>query len=130
MSAYGCSKAAVAMLAQIAALELGPSSIRVNAVAPGLVRTGLTEAMWLVPSVVAEFDDNAPLDTTTSADDVANLVTFLASDESSSITGTLQLIDRGAHTLRYPDMPARLGEAAGPSTTPPSATPPPTDITA
>jgi len=60
-------------------------------------RTPLTEAMWLVPAVVDEFDENAPLATTTSADDVANLVAFLASDESSSISGTLQLIDRGAH---------------------------------
>jgi enoyl-[acyl-carrier-protein] reductase (NADH) len=39
-------------------------------------------------------------------------VTFLASDESSSITGTLQLIDRGAHTKRYPDVPARLADSA------------------
>jgi NAD(P)-dependent dehydrogenase (short-subunit alcohol dehydrogenase family) len=113
MSAYGCSKAALGMLTQIAALELGPRRIRVNAVAPGLVRTGLTDAMWLVPGVVDEYDENAPLDTTTSPDDVANLVTFLASDESASMTGTLQPIDRGAHMMRYPDMPARFAEAAG-----------------
>jgi NAD(P)-dependent dehydrogenase (short-subunit alcohol dehydrogenase family) len=109
MSAYCSSKAALAMLAQVAAMELGPRGIRVNAIGPGLVRTGLTEGMWLLPQLVAEFDDNAPLATTaTSADDVASLVTFLASDESSSISGTLQLIDRGAHTMRYPDMPAHL----------------------
>jgi NAD(P)-dependent dehydrogenase (short-subunit alcohol dehydrogenase family) len=112
MSAYCCSKAGVAMLAQVAALELGPRGIRVNAIGPGLVRTPLTEGMWSVPSVVDEFDENAPLATHTSADDVANLVAFLASDESSSITGTLQLIDRGAHTKRYPDLPARLAESA------------------
>lgn len=113
MSAYCCSKAGLAMLAQVAALELGPKGIRVNAIGPGLVRTPLTDAMWLMPAVVAEFDENAPLETTTSAEDVANLVTFLASDEAASISGTLQLIDRGAHTQRYPDMLARLAEAAG-----------------
>jgi len=114
MSAYCCSKAGLAMLAQVAALELGPRGIRVNAIGPGLVRTGLTDAMWLMPRIVEEFDENAPLDTTTSAEDVANLVAFLASDESSSISGSFHLIDRAAHTMRYPDVPARLAEAAGP----------------
>jgi NAD(P)-dependent dehydrogenase (short-subunit alcohol dehydrogenase family) len=112
MSAYCCSKAGVAMLAQVAALELGPRGVRVNAIGPGLVRTPLTEGMWTMPSIVDEFNENAPLATDTSADDVANLVTFLASDEASSITGTLQLIDRGAHTKRYPDLPARLAGSA------------------
>jgi NAD(P)-dependent dehydrogenase (short-subunit alcohol dehydrogenase family) len=115
MSAYCCSKAGAAMLAQVAAIELGPRGIRVNAIGPGLVRTGLTEGMWLVPGIVEEFNENAPLDTTTSAYDVANLVAFLASDESSSISGTLQLIDRGAHTMRYPDMPGHLARLSAPS---------------
>jgi NAD(P)-dependent dehydrogenase (short-subunit alcohol dehydrogenase family) len=108
MSAYCSSKAALAMLAQVAAMELGPRGIRVNAIGPGLVRTGLTEGMWLIPAIIDDFDGNAPLTTTTSADDVASLVTFLASGESSSITGTLQLIDRGAHTMRYPDVLGHL----------------------
>jgi 3-oxoacyl-[acyl-carrier protein] reductase len=112
MSAYCVSKAGLAMLVQVAALELGPRGIRVNAIAPGLVRTPLTDAMWSLPAIVEDFDENAPLNTTTSPEDVANLVTFLASDESSSITGTLQLIDRGAHTKRYPDMPAHFALAA------------------
>jgi 3-oxoacyl-[acyl-carrier protein] reductase len=113
MSAYCATKAGLAMLIQVAALELGPQGIRVNAIAPGLVRTPLTDAMWLLPSVVDDFDENAPLDTQTSAEDVANLVTFLASDESTSISGTLQLIDRGAHTKRYPDLPAHFARAMG-----------------
>ena len=115
MSAYCCTKAAAAMLAEVAAMELGPRRIRVNAIGPGLVRTGLTEAMFHMPGIVEDFDENAPLATDTSADDVASLVTFLASDESASITGTLQLIDRGAHTKRYPDVLAHL--AALPAST-------------
>ncbi len=114
MSAYCASKAGLAMLVQVAALELGERGIRVNAIGPGLVRTALTDAMWLLPAIVEDFDENAPLDTTTSADDVASLVTFLASDESTSITGTLQLIDRGAHTKRFPDLPAHFAATAGP----------------
>nr|MDT0666196.1 SDR family oxidoreductase [Micromonospora sp. DSM 115978] len=65
MSAYCCSKAGLAMLAQVAAMELGPAGIRVNAVGPGLVRTPLTEGMWLMPQIVKDFDENAPLRTST-----------------------------------------------------------------
>jgi NAD(P)-dependent dehydrogenase (short-subunit alcohol dehydrogenase family) len=111
MSAYCCSKAALAMLAQVAAMELGPERIRVNAIGPGLVRTNLSEPMWMVPGIVEDFDANAPLATTTKADDVASLVTFLASDEASSISGTLQLVDRAAHTKRYPDMLGHIDRA-------------------
>ena len=108
MSAYCCSKAGLAMLAQVAALELGPRGIRVNAVGPGLVRTGLTEPMWLVPSIIGEFEENQPLGRRITPDDVAGLVAFLASDEASSISGSLQLIDGAAHTRRYPDLLAHL----------------------
>jgi NAD(P)-dependent dehydrogenase (short-subunit alcohol dehydrogenase family) len=112
MSAYCCSKAGLAMLAQVAALELGPRGIRVNAVGPGLVRTGLTEPMWLVPSIIGEFQENQPLGGRITPDDVASLVAFLASDEASSISGSLHLIDGAAHTRRYPDLLAHLAEAA------------------
>ena len=87
MSAYCCSKSALAMLANVAAMELGPSGIRVNAIAPGLVKTGLTEGMWLIPSIVDEFIENAPLGTHPTAEDVADLVAFLASDESRAHLG-------------------------------------------
>ena len=60
MSAYCAAKAGVAMLVQVAAMELGPVGIRVNAIAPGLVRTGLTAGMWLMPEIVAEYVENAP----------------------------------------------------------------------
>lgn len=113
MSAYCTAKAGVAMLAQVAAMELGPQGIRVNAIGPGLVRTALTEPMWSVPGVVDDFDENAPLATTTSTDDVANLVTFLASDDASSISGCCYLIDRGAHTQRYPNLPQHIERMLG-----------------
>jgi NAD(P)-dependent dehydrogenase (short-subunit alcohol dehydrogenase family) len=106
------------MLAQVAALELGSRGIRVNAIGPGLVRTPLTEALWLSPTLVEEFADNTPLAGFTTADDVAALVAFLASGDASSITGTLQLVDGGEHTRRYPDLLARLAESAQASRTP------------
>jgi NAD(P)-dependent dehydrogenase (short-subunit alcohol dehydrogenase family) len=93
-------------------MELGPQGIRVNAIGPGLVRTPLTEALWLSPALIAEFADNTPLTGGTTPDDVAGLVAFLASDDASSITGTLQLVDGGGHTRRYPDLLARLADDA------------------
>jgi NAD(P)-dependent dehydrogenase (short-subunit alcohol dehydrogenase family) len=104
MSAYCSAKAAVAMLAEVAALELGPAGIRVNAIGPGLVQTGLTAPMWSMPGVVEEFVDNTTIGRFAQPTDVADLALFLASDESSFVTGSLYLVDGGAHTLRYPDM--------------------------
>jgi NAD(P)-dependent dehydrogenase (short-subunit alcohol dehydrogenase family) len=112
MGAYCVSKAGAKMLVEVAALELGPAGIRVNAIGPGLVRTGLTDAMWLLPSIVDEFRENTPLDRYAMPEEIANLVAFLASDEASYITGSFHLIDGGAHILRYPDIPARITEAS------------------
>src|SRR4029453_6000684 len=60
MGASCSSKAGVAMLAQVAALELGPAGIRVNAVGPGLVRTGLTEGAFALPGIVEGYEENTP----------------------------------------------------------------------
>ncbi len=111
LSAYCAAKAGAAMLVEVAALELGPAGIRVNAIGPGLVRTGLTDAMWHVPGVVEEFRENTPLDRYATPDEIANLVAFLSSEEAGFISGSLHLIDGGAHTRRYPDIPGRIAEA-------------------
>ena len=113
MSAYCAAKAGAAMLVQVAALELGPAGIRVNAVGPGLVRTNLTDAMWLLPALVDEYMENAPLGRFSEPSDIANLVTFLASDESSCISGVQHLVDGGAHTKRYPDILKVVADAMG-----------------
>jgi NAD(P)-dependent dehydrogenase (short-subunit alcohol dehydrogenase family) len=90
----------------VAALELGPSGIRVNAVGPGLVRTPLTEGIFGFPAVVDGYVENAPLGRYASPEEVAGLVTFLASDEAAYVSGSLYLLDGAAHTMRYPDVPA------------------------
>jgi NAD(P)-dependent dehydrogenase (short-subunit alcohol dehydrogenase family) len=110
MSAYCVSKAGVAMLVEVAAIELGPAGIRVNAVGPGLVATTLTEGAFAIPGVVDEYEDNTVLGRHAQPAEVANLVTFLASDEADFITGSLYLVDGGAHTKRYPDIPARIAD--------------------
>lgn len=109
MSAYCCSKAAASMLAQVGAMELGSRGIRVNAVGPGLVRTALTEAAWQLPGMAEDFLENQPLSDPITSDDIAATVAFLASDDARAVTGTLQLVDGGARTKRYPDMLSHLG---------------------
>lgn len=90
---YSTSKAALEMLTQSAALELGSQGIRVNAVAPGLIhREGIEEA-W--PEGVNAWQESAPLSRLVAPDDIANAVLFLSADESAAITGTVLTVDCG-----------------------------------
>lgn len=113
MGAYCASKAGVAMLVQVAAMELGPAGIRVNAIGPGLVRTALTEGAFAFPAVVDGYVENTPLGRHADPEDVAGLVTFLASDDAAYVSGSLYLVDGGAHTMRYPDILGILSASAG-----------------
>ena len=106
MSAYCTAKAGVAMFTRVAAMEFGHRSIRVNTVAPGLVETAASAAFWMVPGVVAEFIDNTTVGRFAQPSDVAHLVTFLAGDESTFISGGFHSVDGGASTKRYPDLPS------------------------
>jgi NAD(P)-dependent dehydrogenase (short-subunit alcohol dehydrogenase family) len=89
---YNVSKAALIHLTKQLAIELGPN-IRVNAVAPGIVRTRLAEALW------KEHEDSLsgriPLGRIGEPDDVGSAVEFLASDASSWITGQTLVMDGG-----------------------------------
>jgi NAD(P)-dependent dehydrogenase (short-subunit alcohol dehydrogenase family) len=104
MGAYCTSKAGAAMLVEVAAMELGPRGIRVNAVAPGLVMTPLTQGVTMLPAVLDDYVENTLVGRYAAPEEIAGVVAFLCSDEAGYITGTLQLIDGGAHTKRYPDI--------------------------
>lgn len=95
-SHYSTSKAALEMLTKAAALELGPSNIRVNAVAPGLIWRDGIEQDW--PEGVDSWKERAPLRRLGHPKDVANAVLFLASDASSFITGSVLTVDGGMLT--------------------------------
>ena len=90
---YATSKAALEMLTRSAALEMGPLGIRVNAVAPGLIRRDGIEEGW--PEGVEAWKTAAPLEKLVEPEDVANAVLFLASDAAGSITGTVLTVDCG-----------------------------------
>lgn len=108
VGAYCAAKAGAVALTEVAALELGVHGIRVNAVAPGLVRTGLTGGVWQLPGLVEEFVENAPLGRFAEPEEIANVVYFLASEQSSFVSGSLYSVDGGARTRRYPDMIAAV----------------------
>jgi NAD(P)-dependent dehydrogenase (short-subunit alcohol dehydrogenase family) len=108
MSAYCAAKAGLSMLTQVAALELGPRGVRVNAVAPGFVHTPLTEGAAAVPGVVEEYIENTALGRAGTPEDVAAAVAFLCSQQSSWLTGEVLDLNGGAHLKRYPNIAEHL----------------------
>lgn len=108
MSAYCAAKAGLSMLTQVAALELGPRGIRVNAVAPGFVHTPLTEGAAMVPGVVDEYVENTALGRAGTPQDIADAVAFLCSPQSSWLTGEILDLNGGAHLKRYPNIHEHL----------------------
>lgn len=115
MAAYCSAKAGVAMLTKVAALELGPHGIRVNAIGPGLVHTPLTAGMLQLPGLEAAFVREAPMGRAGEPEDVAAMAVYLASQESSLMTGQTLYLDGGASLKKYPEMFSYL---LGPATRP------------
>ncbi|WP_066898909.1 SDR family NAD(P)-dependent oxidoreductase [Mycolicibacterium houstonense] len=104
MSAYCAAKAGLSMLTQVAALELGPRGIRVNAIAPGFVKTPLTDPAAMIPGVVEEYVENTALGRTGTPEDIAAAVVFICSPQASWLTGEVLDLNGGAHLRRYPDV--------------------------
>lgn len=96
------------MLTEVAALELGSRGIRVNAVSPGLVDTPLTAGVSLVPGLREDYLENMPLGRAGEPEEIAEMIAFIASDAASWMTGATVDLNGGAHTGRYPDMPAHI----------------------
>jgi len=108
MSAYCAAKAGLAMLTEVAALELAARRIRVNAVSPGFVETPLTEGVKLVPGALEEYIENTPLGRVGTPTDVADAVFFLCSQKASWMTGEVLDLNGGAHLKRCPDVLAHF----------------------
>jgi NAD(P)-dependent dehydrogenase (short-subunit alcohol dehydrogenase family) len=97
---YNMTKAALVYQTRQLATELGPA-VRVNAVAPGLVKTSLSEAIWT--SHGADADYPWPLRRLGRPEDVAAATLFLASDLASWVTGHVLVVDGGALCAAVPD---------------------------
>lgn len=108
MPAYCTSKAALNMLTKQTALDYGPYKVRCNAVCPGATRTEmleealtpLTEVLKTdVDGVFAHLSSNAPLRRVATPDEITGICSYLASDDSSFMTGAVLLIDGGASVV-------------------------------
>ncbi|MFD0484441.1 SDR family NAD(P)-dependent oxidoreductase [Kineococcus sp. GCM10028916] len=101
-AAYAASKAAVVQFTRVLASELGPWNITVNAYAPGMIPTAMNGFAELPPEKADELLDTLSLRRWESADDVADLLVFLASDAAGYITGTLVDVSGGKLATQIP----------------------------
>jgi len=107
LGAYGPSKAAVIMLVRVLAQEFGPDGIRVNAVSPGMTRTGMTARVYADPRVAAERDALVPLGRVATPDDMAAAIAFLLSPDARYVNGHDLIVDGGVtgnHLGRLPGL--------------------------
>jgi glucose 1-dehydrogenase len=94
-STYCASKGGVKMLTRDLSIELAPLGITINSIAPGAIETPINKALLNDPVKLKALLENIPLKRLGEPGDVASVAVFLASDESSYITGTTIFIDGG-----------------------------------
>jgi NAD(P)-dependent dehydrogenase (short-subunit alcohol dehydrogenase family) len=99
IGAYGISKAASHHLVRNLAAEWGPRNVRVNAIAPGLVRTDFARALWEDPQRAAERIAATPLRRLGEPRDIAGIAVFLASEAAAFVTGQCIVADGGVTIL-------------------------------
>jgi NAD(P)-dependent dehydrogenase (short-subunit alcohol dehydrogenase family) len=92
---YSVSKAAINMLTKVFAKEWGEDGIRVNSVAPGLIKTKFSQALWKDEKTLAYFTKRLPIARMGTVEEVASLVLYLASDASGYCTGGVYTVDGG-----------------------------------
>lgn len=95
IGAYGISKAADFALARNLALEWGPKNVRVNCIAPGLVKTDFARALWEDPDRLKKRNEGTPLRRIGAPEEIGGIAAFLASPAASFITGQVIVADGG-----------------------------------
>jgi len=99
IGAYNISKAADLQLVRNLAVELGAHNVRVNAIAPGVIRTDFARALWEDPEAEAELRRTTPLARIGEPEDIAGVAVFLASRAGAFVSGQTIVADGGA-TIR------------------------------
>ena len=96
IGAYCISKAADMQLARNLAVEYGPHNVRINCIAPGLIKTDFARALWDNPDTLREATRTTPLRRIGAPDEIAGAAVFLASPAGSFMTGQTIVVDGGA----------------------------------
>ncbi|HWT12701.1 MAG TPA: SDR family oxidoreductase [Allosphingosinicella sp.] len=96
LGAYNISKAADFQLARNLAAEFGPHQVRVNCIAPGLIRTDFARALWENPQTLQAVTMHTPLQRIGEPGEIAGAAVFLASDASTFVTGQAIVVDGGS----------------------------------
>jgi dehydrogenase/reductase SDR family member 4 len=99
IGAYGMSKAADHHLVRNLAAEWGPKNVRVNAIAPGLIKTDFAKALWEDEKRRAEREANTPLRRLGVPRDIGGIAVFLASEAAAFVTGQVIVADGGVTIL-------------------------------
>lgn len=102
---YPASKAGLAKLTEMMALEWGPSGVRVNAIAPGFIDAGISTPFYQDPEVRALRGGAVPTRRLGEAGDIANAVSFLASERASYINGHHLVVDGGVSVSLLTQLP-------------------------
>jgi NAD(P)-dependent dehydrogenase (short-subunit alcohol dehydrogenase family) len=95
LGAYNISKAADFQLVRNLAVEFGPSNVRVNAIAPGLIQTDFARYLWENPEILKRATEPAPLRRIGQPDEIAGAAVYLASRAASYMTGQTLVVDGG-----------------------------------
>ena len=92
---YAASKGGVMLMMKSIAQEVAPFRIRVNAIAPGAIRTPINTAAWDTPEAYADLMRLIPYKRIGEPEDIAHAAVWLASDEADYVTGTTLYVDGG-----------------------------------
>jgi NAD(P)-dependent dehydrogenase (short-subunit alcohol dehydrogenase family) len=95
IGAYAISKAADMQLARNLAHEFGPDNVRINCIAPGLVKTDFAKALWDTPAAEVRSSQNTPLRRLGEPDDIAGAAVYLSSKAGAWMTGQTLVVDGG-----------------------------------
>jgi NAD(P)-dependent dehydrogenase (short-subunit alcohol dehydrogenase family) len=96
IGAYNISKAADFQLARNLAAEFGPDNIRVNCIAPGLIKTDFAKALWDNPDTLKRSLSGTPLKRIGEPEEIAGAAVYLASKAGAYMTGQMLVVDGGA----------------------------------
>jgi len=98
LGVYNISKAAVVMLTKVLAKELGEHNINVNTLAPGLIKTDFSKALWENEDIHNKIVKSIPQGKMGSPDDISGMALYLASEASDFVTGSIFTVDGGITT--------------------------------